>query len=1029
MKIIIEICLTCITLLFSVCAAEAAGTYYHYTDTSSTRKTTTWVPDGLTRVRGILLNGNGFGGDYTGHAYHFHKQAFCEKHDFILVATGYFTRFADGIGGDDWNVLQDALNDAATRSGYTEITNAPFVNYGFSNGGQMAYDLAYLIPERTIAFCANKGGYYITETNGPAHVPGIFIAGETDSTLRRNSISNLYAAGRSTGALWAWLEEENVGHDYGNSEALLFGFYDEVIQQRYPTNLYPTAATQPLLLDVVETNGWLVSQSVSEWESGFSTIQPSAGYAGDKARFGWVPGEKIAQLYRAAASFDRSVSTAFSPCLKPMVTRFPGDPLGYSTGKLYYPGQPVHYEFDIAPSITGWQKAEIFDGTNKLTEVMDNSSNTVGVDVLLDASQGNNSLYAVLTLSNGTKRVSHVSMLQSDTLRTTSIPDALAASDATDSAATNSSTQTFSWTTPTNAASVLGYSYALDEEPDETTEGTGTSVTYSNIPNGTHTFKVRAQSTSGVWGPSAAFTLIIESLGTINVSTNNLLVPEGDSASFDVFMEGAATESVTLTVSRVSGDTDLSISNGSSLVFAAGEWTNTQSVTLSAAEDADTTAGQAVFSITAPKVTATSVTAYEQENDLQLLSSAGTLDVAEGGTNTFSLTLNIAPPSPVTATVQRTSGDTDLTVAGTASFVFNNSNWNHPQTVTIAAAEDADQTDGSAQFTCSAPDAASVFLSVSEADNDYEIVATGLLAAWNLDSASEAVTVTSTNAYFTATGLVHGVLTHSNPSKVRGANNSIKAIDTDDATIAESIATGNYFYWQVVPQSNYLVTITSVVVRTDVDDNTPVETFLLSDASGINDASVLAQNTSGDAKTDTVDLSGQAAFQKTGESIEFRVYGYKGPSAWGNAVYIGEGFRVDGRDDIQVYGNVAYSRGGSSGDEDGDGLPDDWEQQHYGSTSIAPTNIAANGMNTVREAYIAGLNPTNPTALFEIHQLQNKVLQWIAVSGRVYSIDWSTNLISGFQTLETNLTGGVFTDSVHRTEHKIFYRIQVRLEE
>jgi len=121
-----------------------------------------------------------------------------------------------------------------------------------------------------------------------------------------------------------------------------------------------------------------------------------------------------------------------------------------------------------------------------------------------------------------------------------------------------------------------------------------------------------------------------------------------------------------------------------------------------------------------------------------------------------------------------------------------------------------------------------------------------------------------------------------------------------------------------------------------------------------------------------------------------------------------------------------------SNDEDGDGIPNDWEQQYFGgATNANPDAIAANGINTVREAYIAGLNPTDADASFRISDLRSltSVLRWNSASGRVYTIYWSSNLLNGFQTLETNWIGGVFTDTVHSAEQAGFYKINVQIQQ
>ena len=116
-------------------------------------------------------------------------------------------------------------------------------------------------------------------------------------------------------------------------------------------------------------------------------------------------------------------------------------------------------------------------------------------------------------------------------------------------------------------------------------------------------------------------------------------------------------------------------------------------------------------------------------------------------------------------------------------------------------------------------------------------------------------------------------------------------------------------------------------------------------------------------------------------------------------------------------------------DDDSDGLPNDWESQHFGgSTNANPNSMAANGLNTVLEAYVAGLNPTNPASRFAVSNNWN-TLHWTATSGRVYSVYWTTNLLNGFQPLETNIVWpqNSWTDAVHGAQGGNFYRIGAQL--
>jgi hypothetical protein len=66
----------------------------------------------------------------------------------------------------------------------------------------------------------------------------------------------------------------------------------------------------------------------------------------------------------------------------------------------------------------------------------------------------------------------------------------------------------------------------------------------------------------------------------------------------------------------VSGDTDLAVTGGASLVFHAGNYTVEQTVTISAAADGDTANGSATFECSAPGYLAATVIAIESDTDV-----------------------------------------------------------------------------------------------------------------------------------------------------------------------------------------------------------------------------------------------------------------------------------------------------------------------------------------------------------------------------------------------------------------------------
>jgi len=128
---------------------------------------------------------------------------------------------------------------------------------------------------------------------------------------------------------------------------------------------------------------------------------------------------------------------------------------------------------------------------------------------------------------------------------------------------------------------------------------------------------------------------------------------------------------------------------------------------------------------------------------------------------------------------------------------------------------------------------------------------------------------------------------------------------------------------------------------------------------------------------------------------------------------------------------IVVSEAVDSSDIDGDGMPNDWETLYFGG----PTNAVAgenpdNDFYSNIEEYVAGLNPTNsdsfgPSTLMSSGS--NMWFSWTPVTGRVYSVYWTSNLLNGFSLLQSNLTSGVYTDTVHSAEQQGFYRMGVEL--
>ena len=130
-------------------------------------------------------------------------------------------------------------------------------------------------------------------------------------------------------------------------------------------------------------------------------------------------------------------------------------------------------------------------------------------------------------------------------------------------------------------------------------------------------------------------------------------------------------------------------------------------MTVAAAQDADTANESAsiTHAVVAARsadeydnVTIASVTVSVTDDDTAAVTvSKTTVTVAEGGNKTYTVVLNTQPSGSVVINVAR-SGSPDVT-ASPATLTFTSSNWDTAQTVTVAAAQDADTANESASIT------------------------------------------------------------------------------------------------------------------------------------------------------------------------------------------------------------------------------------------------------------------------------------------------------------------------------------------
>lgn len=209
----------------------------------------------------------------------------------------------------------------------------------------------------------------------------------------------------------------------------------------------------------------------------------------------------------------------------------------------------------------------------------------------------------------------------------------------------------------------------------------------------------------------------VAQLGSVVTDQSTMSISEGGSAILRVKLSAQPPAGVTVTVARVSGDSDITIESGGSLSFDSTNWSTYQNVTVCAAQDADGIDGSATIDCTAPGWIGAGVTVTENDNDRKIVTDVNAVSVNEGDTAQFNVKLAALPAGDVVVSVARESGDTDITVQSGASLTFTTGNWDTYQPVTVAAAPDPDYVNGSAIIRCAATDWASVDVTATESDS------------------------------------------------------------------------------------------------------------------------------------------------------------------------------------------------------------------------------------------------------------------------------------------------------------------------
>jgi hypothetical protein len=242
------------------------------------------------------------------------------------------------------------------------------------------------------------------------------------------------------------------------------------------------------------------------------------------------------------------------------------------------------------------------------------------------------------------------------------------------------------------------------------TRGDAPTFTLQNTGDATKSYLIEVSTSAPAQGRAPTFDMQVSMpppRGEVKVTrTGDLVTSEdGGEATFQVVLTVATRSPVTIPLSSsAAGEGTVA---PSSLTFTPENWNQPQTVTVTGVDDAVKDGNQAYLAVLGPAVsteerysgldaTDVPVTNFDDEAGFRITRVSGLATSESGATVVFEVTLSAAPAAAVHLPLS-TSDSGEATVTP-AELVFDDTNWNVAQTVTVTGVEDA-IVDGPQPFT------------------------------------------------------------------------------------------------------------------------------------------------------------------------------------------------------------------------------------------------------------------------------------------------------------------------------------------
>jgi hypothetical protein len=272
---------------------------------------TLWIPDGVGKLRGIVVHqhGCGSGACKAGEtaAYDLHWQALARKWDCALLGPSYHQAdkqncrlWCDPRNGSHKTFL-NALHEFALKANHPELDQVPWCLWGHSGGGFWASLMQTMYPERIVAIWLRSGTAFIAWEKGEIskptlpdriyQIPMMCNSGAKENGDKRlqsawTSPLEMFKAYRAKGAPIGFAPDPRTAHECGDSRYLAIPFFDACLAMRLPDK----GSKDQQLKPVDNQHAWLAEVLSDKAEA-------TTAFPGKANQAVWLPNERVAKAW------------------------------------------------------------------------------------------------------------------------------------------------------------------------------------------------------------------------------------------------------------------------------------------------------------------------------------------------------------------------------------------------------------------------------------------------------------------------------------------------------------------------------------------------------------------------------------------------------------------------------------------------------------------------------------------------------------------------------------------------------------